>query len=194
MTNISFVPSIYIHRSIILIFIEKSMLVDFFSTENIFFHNFHFRENPHFRDEFQALANANIVGQNLAVRHRMVFLEMFFLYELLIFVCFLFCWTPKFLKSDSVLWQPNKKKSSHALGNSASTSHDVRINVVIMKRKQEICLSPSSLPVCVCSAVCLSVCLFFFPPHLLQTCVKFLVMNLGSHFHEHKCKMIKCWL
>ena len=36
MTNISFVPSICIHRSIILIFIEKSMLVDFFHGKNIF--------------------------------------------------------------------------------------------------------------------------------------------------------------
>ena len=40
-TNISFVPSICTHRSIILIFIE-SMLVDFFSTEKIFFRDFRF--------------------------------------------------------------------------------------------------------------------------------------------------------
>ena len=38
--NISFVPSICIYRSIILIFIEKGMLIDFFPTENVFFRDF----------------------------------------------------------------------------------------------------------------------------------------------------------
>ena len=57
MTNISFVPSICIHRSIILIFIEKSMLVDFFPRKKYFsaIFDFHFRENPRFPDEFPAL-------------------------------------------------------------------------------------------------------------------------------------------
>ena len=54
----SFVSSIWIHRSIILlIFIEKSML-GFFSWKKfcstIFY--FHFCENPHFREKFQALS------------------------------------------------------------------------------------------------------------------------------------------
>ena len=56
---ISFVPSICIHRSIILIFIGKSMLVEFFP-QKIFLteiFDFHFRENPHFCDKFQALNN-----------------------------------------------------------------------------------------------------------------------------------------
>ena len=52
MTNISFVPSICVYRSAILIFTVKSMLLDFLSTENIFFCDF--RKNPRFRDEFQA--------------------------------------------------------------------------------------------------------------------------------------------
>ena len=44
MKSINFVPSICIHRSIILVFIaKKSMLFDFFPT---IFH-FHFRENPY---------------------------------------------------------------------------------------------------------------------------------------------------
>ena len=57
MMNISFEPSICIHRSIILIFIEKRYACRFFSTENIFsaIFDFQFGENPHFRDEFQAL-------------------------------------------------------------------------------------------------------------------------------------------
>ena len=58
MMNISFVPSICIHRSIILIFkVEKECLLIFFSTENIFsvIFDFQFRKNPCFRDEFQAL-------------------------------------------------------------------------------------------------------------------------------------------
>ena len=43
MTNISFVPSIYIQRSITLIFIEKKYACRvFLSTENIFFHDFPF--------------------------------------------------------------------------------------------------------------------------------------------------------
>ena len=55
-TNISFLPSICIHRSIILIFIEKMYACRSFPTENICFaiFDFHFCENPHFR-EFQAL-------------------------------------------------------------------------------------------------------------------------------------------
>ena len=41
--NITFLPSICIHRSMILIFIEKKcMLVDFFAMENILFHNFRY--------------------------------------------------------------------------------------------------------------------------------------------------------
>ena len=59
MTNISFVPSICILRSIILIFIEKkSMLVDYFPPRKIYFSaifNFHFCKNPHFHNESQAL-------------------------------------------------------------------------------------------------------------------------------------------
>ena len=55
----SHVCSICIHRSIILIFIEKkkSMLVDFFSRQKYFsaIFDFHFCKNPSFRDEFQAL-------------------------------------------------------------------------------------------------------------------------------------------
>ena len=55
--NISFVPSICIHRSIILIFIEKVGLSIFSLMENIFsaIFDLHFRENPRFRDEFKAL-------------------------------------------------------------------------------------------------------------------------------------------
>ena len=62
--NISFVPSVCIHRPIILIFIEKSMLADFFPHEKNYFpaiFNFHFRENPRFCDEFQALLNGRNV-------------------------------------------------------------------------------------------------------------------------------------
>ena len=65
--NISFLPSICIHRSIILIFIEKSMLVDFFPTENFFpsIFDFHFHENPHFCNKSQALTvlNENSITQ-----------------------------------------------------------------------------------------------------------------------------------
>ena len=60
MMNVSFVPSICIHRSNIIIFIEKSMLVDIFSQRKIFspaIFQFYFRENPCFCDEFQALSN-----------------------------------------------------------------------------------------------------------------------------------------
>ena len=56
MTNISFVPSICIHRSITLIFTEKKYACRFFSMENIF--DIHFRENPRFCDEYQALSSA----------------------------------------------------------------------------------------------------------------------------------------
>ena len=54
MMNISFVPSIHIHH---LNFPRKNMLVDFPPMENICsaMFDFHFRENPRFRDEFQAL-------------------------------------------------------------------------------------------------------------------------------------------
>ena len=58
MMNVSFVLLICIHRSIILIFTEKSMLVNFFVTKNFFLpaiFDFYFRENPRFSDEFQAL-------------------------------------------------------------------------------------------------------------------------------------------
>ena len=55
MTNISFAPSICIHRSIILIFIEKKYACQFFSPRKIhFFHDFLY-SFPHFNDEFQAL-------------------------------------------------------------------------------------------------------------------------------------------
>ena len=53
--NISFLPSVCIHRSIILIFIEKkSMLVPWKIFCSAIF-DFYFGENPRFRDEFQAL-------------------------------------------------------------------------------------------------------------------------------------------
>ena len=71
-TNISFVPPICIHRSIILIFIEKSMLVNFFSWKKYFsmIFYFHFHENPHFCSEFQALplklCNKPLYQQKLA--------------------------------------------------------------------------------------------------------------------------------
>ena len=58
MMNISFVLSICFHRSIILIFIEKSMLVDSFSHTKKYFSvifDFHLRENPCFHDQFQAM-------------------------------------------------------------------------------------------------------------------------------------------
>ena len=58
MMNVSFVPSIYIHRPIILTAIQKSMFVRFFPHKKILFpaiFDFHFGENPRFRDEFQAL-------------------------------------------------------------------------------------------------------------------------------------------
>ena len=56
MMNISFVPSIYIHRSIILIFIQKKYACRSFSMENIFsaIFDFQFCENPRFSDEFLA--------------------------------------------------------------------------------------------------------------------------------------------
>ena len=57
MMYITFVPSICIHRSIILIFMEK-YACQFFSLRKILFSaifDFHFHENPCFRDEFQAL-------------------------------------------------------------------------------------------------------------------------------------------
>ena len=59
MTNISFVPSVCIHRSIILIFIEKEVCLSiFFHGKYIFpWFDFHFRENPRFWDEFQALVS-----------------------------------------------------------------------------------------------------------------------------------------
>ena len=49
--NISFLPSVCIHRSIILIFIEKKVSSAIF--------DFHFHENPRFHDEFQALYRMN---------------------------------------------------------------------------------------------------------------------------------------
>ena len=56
--NISFLPSICNHRSIILIFREKKCASRFLPPRKIFFSaifDFHFREYPHFHDEFQAL-------------------------------------------------------------------------------------------------------------------------------------------
>ena len=57
--NIRSLLSICIHRCIIFIFTEKkSTLVDFFPLQKIFcsaIFYFYFRENPRFRDEFQAL-------------------------------------------------------------------------------------------------------------------------------------------
>ena len=58
MMNISFVSSICIQRSIILIFIEKKVCLSIFFPQNIYFSaifDFHFCESPCFRDEFQAL-------------------------------------------------------------------------------------------------------------------------------------------
>ena len=59
MTKIGFIPSVCIHRPIILIFIggEGNMLVDFFPRKIYFseIFDFHFRENPRFHDEFQDL-------------------------------------------------------------------------------------------------------------------------------------------
>ena len=70
MTNISFVPSICIHRSIILIFTNKKM---FLHGKYIFprFFDFHFRENPCFRNKFQALTNKSheTILCGLMVRH-----------------------------------------------------------------------------------------------------------------------------
>ena len=57
--NISFLPSVCIHRSIILTFTEKKYACRFFFTRKIFcsrIFDVHFRENPRFREEFQALA------------------------------------------------------------------------------------------------------------------------------------------
>ena len=64
---ISFLPSICIHRSIILIFKEKSMLVDFFPGKMFCFAilNFHFHENPCFCDECQALHHATKKSKDL---------------------------------------------------------------------------------------------------------------------------------
>ena len=59
--KISFLLLICIHRSIILIFIEKkSMLINFFPRK-IFCSetDFHFHENPRFCDEFQGLTDAH---------------------------------------------------------------------------------------------------------------------------------------
>ena len=75
MMNISFVPSICIHRSTILIFTEKSILVEFFPTENFFpvIFKFHFHENPRFCDKFQALHFANmltaLLSQEFSANH-----------------------------------------------------------------------------------------------------------------------------
>ena len=58
MMNVSFVPSIWIHKSIILIFIEKKYACRLFFQRKVFFStifDFHFRENPPFHDELQAL-------------------------------------------------------------------------------------------------------------------------------------------
>ena len=58
--NIGFVPSVCTHRRIILIFIEKVCL-SIISLKEYFFpaiFDFHFRENPRFRDEFQALSRS----------------------------------------------------------------------------------------------------------------------------------------
>ena len=49
--NISFLNSISIHRSITLIFIGKKVCFSIFFQRKIFFHDFHFRENPPFRDK-----------------------------------------------------------------------------------------------------------------------------------------------
>ena len=62
MTNISCVPSICIHRSITLIFIEKTVCLSIFSHGKFIFSailDFHFCENPRFRDKFQALNHDN---------------------------------------------------------------------------------------------------------------------------------------
>ena len=58
--NVSFVPSISIHRSIILIFIVKKVCLSIFFRPAIF--DFHFCENPRFRDEFQTLHYPNSSG------------------------------------------------------------------------------------------------------------------------------------
>ena len=61
--NISILPSICIHRSIILIFIEKNACLLIFLPWQIFrsaIFDFHFHKNPRFRDEFQALIISNI--------------------------------------------------------------------------------------------------------------------------------------
>ena len=72
--NISFVPSICIHRSIILIFIKKKKdvcLLILFPTENIFsmIFDFHFRQNPRFRDEFQALCLTHSHPKAVHINH-----------------------------------------------------------------------------------------------------------------------------
>ena len=85
MTNISFVPSICIHRSIILIFIDKKKFACrfFFHGKYIFsaILDFHFRENPHLRDKFQALI-----------------LESFTLPK-----AFIWAWQPELLKSHTFM-------------------------------------------------------------------------------------------
>ena len=56
--NMSFVPSICIHRSVIFIFTEKKVYLSIFFPRDMFFStifNFHFRKIPRFRDKFQAL-------------------------------------------------------------------------------------------------------------------------------------------
>ena len=58
MMNISFVPSVCLHRSIILIFIEKEVCFLIFFPQKIYFSaifNVHFCENPRFNNKFQAL-------------------------------------------------------------------------------------------------------------------------------------------
>ena len=57
--KIIFLPSICIHRSIILIFIKKVCLSIFFPRKILCsaIFDFHFRENPRFCDEFQTLLN-----------------------------------------------------------------------------------------------------------------------------------------
>ena len=56
--NISFVPSVWIHRVMISIFIPKKVSLSIFFPQNTFFpmnFGFQFRENPHFHDKFLAL-------------------------------------------------------------------------------------------------------------------------------------------
>ena len=63
MMNVSFVPSICIHRSIILIFIEKKYACRFLFPPKIFspaIFDFYFQENPRFHDKFQALIQIKV--------------------------------------------------------------------------------------------------------------------------------------